>query len=156
LTPAIARSAGRLEGSASATKAPAVFLYRYETLVGAAQAGGLAGASPNASVWQMKGNWRGPEKTGPSTLWLVTRTSSLLWKDDAVMRCRPLLRPMISASQVPSACWCGVAAVPCPSTARRGLPSATTLTSTSPPLTRSGWSLDTTEIASRPPWSAVA
>ena len=65
LTVAVAASAGTVAGSASATKAPAVFLYMYETTVGAEQSGGLAGFRPKEVVWQTKGSCCLPEKTGP-------------------------------------------------------------------------------------------
>ena len=64
-TVAVAASAGVVVGSASGTKAPEVFLYTYETTVGAKQSGGLEAARPKDVVWQRYGSCCLPEKTGP-------------------------------------------------------------------------------------------
>src|SRR4051812_5128793 len=75
-TTAVARSAGRWAGSASGTKAPAVFLYWYVTTVGAEQSGWLAGARPKAVVSQKNGCCCGPENTGPVIGWSTIRSAA--------------------------------------------------------------------------------
>jgi hypothetical protein len=94
-----------LVGSASGTNAPAVFLYAYETTVGAKQSGGLAGARPKPVVWQTNGSCCLPEKTGPLTEWSMTSSDDAkCLPSEATSRLRPIARPVTSQSRLPSDC----------------------------------------------------
>jgi hypothetical protein len=103
----------------------------------------VAAARPNASVWQMNGSWRGPEKIGPSIGWLTTRSCARRPPATAVTRCGPLVRPVNSASEEPSGCGYTDAGLGRPSTSSRTWSVPVTRTSTSPPLTKDGRGLET-------------
>src|SRR6516162_9243112 len=90
-TVAVAASAGMLVGSASGANVPAVFLYAYETTVGAKQSGGLEAARPKEVVWHRNGSCCLPEKTGPLMEWSMTSSDDAnRLPTEATTRLRPI------------------------------------------------------------------
>src|ERR1700729_3509454 len=154
-TLAVAASAGTELGSASGTNVPAVFLYAYETTVGAKQSGGLEAARPKAVIWHRNGSCCLPEKPGPLTEWSMTSSDAADHRPaEATIRLRPITKPVTSPSRLPSDCAWKLDVTSWPSEVIRtsaGLMSlpTSTRTSTSPPLTNSGRGLDTVASASR-------